>query len=787
MVALDRKLWRDLTGMWGQLLAIALVIASGVAMFVTQLAAFDSLQLTRDQYYSEQRFANVFSSCVRAPDAVQKQLESIDGVDRVQTRVVLSVNLDVEGVSEPASGRMVGVPTDRSPVLNDVYLRAGRYFQPGDHDCVLLNENFALANDLNPGDHIHATINGRRRELRIIGIALSPEYIYSIRPGDFLPDDKRYGVMWAPDKDVASALDMRGAFNDVAIRLSRGADPDEVTDRVDDVLEKYGGTGAIQRKDQLSAWYIENEITQLRRMGIGLPILFLGVAAFLLNVVLGRIIQTQREQIAVMKAFGYTNLQVGWHYLQLVLVVMLVGSIIGVAVGAVLGEALMHVYADYFYFPELTFRLNPVYPVIGVLVTGLASVLGTLNAVRKAVNLPPAEAMRPEAPPVYKKTLFERIGLARLLSPTTRMIVRAIERRPFKAALSILGIAFAVGIMVAGHSFIEIINHVAYIQFSEVQREDVTVSLAEPRSRRALHDLANMDGVREVEPYRVVAARLRNGHRQRQSAITGVVAHGRLSRVLDKDLNQVTIPDDGVLMSRILAEKLDLHVGDMLTVEVLEGARPTRRVRVVGLVDDFIGVNAWMHIDALNRLMRETDVISGAYLAVDQDKRHDLYRTLKHTPAVLGVTAKSVAKGNFDKTMAEQMLMVTLINIIFSSIVAVAVVYNTARISLSERARELASLRVLGMTRFEASAILLGELAVMTLIALPIGFVLGVWMTQGLLESVQSEIMRIPFVMKPKTFAVSAAVILLASMASALVVRRRIDRLDLVKVLKTRE
>jgi putative ABC transport system permease protein len=326
MRALDRKLVRDLWQMKGQAVAIGLVIASGVAVFVMSLCTLGTLRKTQEAYYERYRFADVFAHLKRAPNSLAERIAELPGVARVQTRVVVNVTLDVEGMAEPAVGRLVSVPDRQAPGLNGLYLRSGRYVEPGRDGEVLVSEGFATAHCLRPGDRVLAVINGRRQQLRIVGVALSPEYVYQIREGDVLPDDRRYGVFWMGDTELASAFDMRGAFNDVALTLGPGASEPEVLRRLDRLTEAYGGLGAFGRADQPSHKFVSNEINKLRGMAMVVPAIFLSVAAFLLNVVLSRLIGTQREQIAALKAFGYTRWEVALHYLKLVLLIVTAGG-----------------------------------------------------------------------------------------------------------------------------------------------------------------------------------------------------------------------------------------------------------------------------------------------------------------------------------------------------------------------------------------------------------------------------------------------------------------------------
>jgi putative ABC transport system permease protein len=783
--ALDRKVLRDLWHLRGQMAAVALIVACGVASIVTIRTAYDSLRGSLDAYYRDYRFADVFATLRRAPDPLGAKIAALPGVVAVQTRVVTHVTLAVPGLAEPAVGRLVSVPERRMPMLNDLHLRAGRYIAANRPDEVVASEQFAQANRLQVGDTLGAIINGRWQRLRIVGIALSPEFVYQISPGWFFPDDKRYGVFWMGHEALATAFQMRGAFNDVALRLAAGVDEREVRARLDRLLEPYGGLGAIGRADHQSNRFITDEISQLRVSGAIVPAIFLGVAAFLVHIVLARLVATQRPQIGVLKAFGRSNGDIGLHYAKLVVGVELIGAAVGAAFGMWLAGRLTALYAAYYRFPVLQFSAG--WGVLGLatLVSAGSGLLGALSAVRRAVSLPPAEAMRPEPPPRYRRGALEILGLHRLFGPVGRMVLRTLERRPGRAIVTAVGIGLACGIIVLGRFTLDSIESLADFEFNVRERQAVSLSFTEPRPARVRYELRHLPGVLLAEPYREVAVRLVAGYRSRRTAILALEPDATLRQVADFDGRRRALPADGLLLTGKLAEVLGVAPGEPVTVEVLEGKRPVRVVPVVGLVDEPMGTLAYMDMDGLHRLLREGGTISGAALAVDRRTVDDLYDALKRMPSVASVSIREPTVRSFDETLARSHGIVTTYIVAFAVLIAFGVVYNTARIALSERARELASLRVLGFTRAETSRILLDEQAVLVLAALPLGFVWGYGGAALLVMAFDTELYRLPFVLRTGTYVYAVIVILLAAVVSALIVRRRIDRLDLVAVLKT--
>ena len=793
MKALDRKLLRDLRLMWSQVLTIALVVASGVGGFITTLSAVDSLAVARDRFYASGHFADVFASVKRAPNSLVETLLSIPGVADVQTTIEQIVRIELPGVADPVIGQLIGVDRQVPSRMNLVTLRNGLALEaaiegtrPSDQAIpAMVSAAFADARGLRPGARLSALINGKHRTLQITGIALSPEFIFAGLQG--VLDLRGFGVFWVPHDVLAAAYDMDGAFNRVALKLAPGASENAVVDAVSARLTRYGSREAHGRKDQASHAILDSEIKQQRVLGTLVPSIFLGVAAFLLNVVVSRLVATQREQIAALKALGYENRSIGAHYLKLVLVIVALGLLMGALLGDVLGTLFLRLYAQSFHFPNFEHRMAPMLLVVSFGVTVLTAVLGTLNAIVATVRLAPAEAMRPQAPGRYRRTLVERLGITGL-SPALRMILRNMERRPVRTALSVGGVAASVSIVVMGNFFSDAINYVVDAQFNVALRSDVVVWMPEAVNDSARHEVARLNGVTAVESERDVAVRFVNGHLSQRGAIQGMERRASLRRIVDLDKRVPNQLDgDGLVMTDRLAEKLDLRVGQIVRVEVLEGAQRSLAVPLTATVREMMGLNAYMERRALNRLLQESDLSTQFAVAVERGREPELLEATKKMPRVIGLFSKATVLRNMQEVSARNIKIMSTVLTLFATVIAVGVVYNNARISLAERTWELASLRVLGFTRAEVSGLLLGEMAIGIALALPLGMAMGYGVVQLVSQLVASDQFLFPAVVSAATYAWAGVVILAAAAASALVVRRRIDKLDMVAALKTRE
>lgn len=783
---LDLKIFRDLRGMKAQVVTIALVVGSGISALIASLSTHDSLKLAQSTFYQQNRFADVFAELKRAPLPVREELQRIDGVASLETRVVRDALLEIPGRVDPAVGRFISVPDDGPIELNRIHIREGRMVDPGRGDEVVMGEGFARANGFKPGDDIVAILEGKYKRLHVVGLGLSPEYVYAISGTTPIPNDREFGIFWISEDTLASALDMKGAFNSVTLTLAPGASRKRVIESIDNLLKNYGGLGAYDRDDQLSNRAVSDEIAQQKVSATLIPFVFLAVSAYLLNVVISRLIGLQRSQIATLKAVGYGNWSISLHYLKMISVIVLLGASVGYAGGIFIGTKLSGVYTEFFHFPALAYHLNPLQAIIGVGVSFLAAAIGGFGALRRVFRLAPAEAMRPPVPLMFHKTLSERLGLSRFLSTTGRIIFRNLAIRPVRTGLGVVGIAFALMVLMLGLFWRDSVAYIIYYQFSVLQRDDVGVSFIEDTSRSSLFELGHAPGVMAVEGYRTLPIRTRRANAQEQTVLFGLPENVQLRQILDRHMKRIGLPPEGALLSKNLADRLGVHSGDTLDIEVLTGKRPTWSVVCAGVVDNWVGTFVAMDLNALDRLMND-DVVTSASLKIDPDRRNELLVALRGMPRIGAISIKDTAIRMFEKTMGSFILVYAAVLTGFATIISVGVVYNSARVSLSERTWELLSLRVLGFTRNEVFRILAGEAAVLTLLAVPLGWFLGYWFVRLMIALIETKDMQMPIHVEPSTFLQASSVVVLASFFSTLIIRRIINRMDLVSALKVPE
>ncbi|MEO6079430.1 MAG: FtsX-like permease family protein [Steroidobacteraceae bacterium] len=787
LAKLDRKLLRDLLRMKMQMAAVSAVLACGVVLAVMANGMYDSLERARDRYYAQYRMADMAAAVVRAPLSLVPQLEAVAGVRALEARVAGVGLLDMPGRGDPVSARLVSLPPDRAPRVNNIVLRAGRMPNPARSGEVLINEAFAKANHLAADATLSALIYGHKRQVTVVGIASSPEFVFAVAPGAMLPEPERFGVLWMGREELARAFDLDGAFNDVVLVLDPGANARLVAVDIDRLLARHGGRGAYGRDRMLSAQFMADELTSLRTMATILPPFFLLVAAFLLNVSLSRLVATERSNIGLLKSFGYTNSAIALHYGKFALTFGVAGGLIGMIGGRVVGGYVGAIYANIYQIPGLGFDAGPAVYLNALAITLLAALAGAVQAVLKAVRMPPAAALAPPAPAGFSRLGQSLERFAARLDGKSRMVARRILRFPRRSLTTVVGIALAMGLLITTQHFPLAIDRIVAVTFGVAQRMDVLLAFSEVADDSILRDVGRLPGVLKVEALRSSEVIFEAGSHRRRSSISGVPAGATLNRLLDANLVAVAARPDGLTLSDNLAGKLGVSLGDTVRIQATDGHRATADLPVVAIVRPYLAASSYIDLDSLNRMLREPGRVTAAHLLIDSRQRAAFSARVKQLPRIVSVSFLENARASMSKLLNEGSGFFSGLFILFSSLMAAGVAFSAARVTLAEQERDLATLRVLGFGRREASYVLLAEIGALLLVALPIGVVIGAGMSRWLMSQFQTDLFTFPYVTSALAYAKPALFVAAAVMTATLLVRRGVDRLDLVGVLKSRD
>lgn len=786
MTGLQIKLLRDFRTMGAQVLAIAVLIIGGISVLISSWSSYLSLQLAKNNFYQEYQFADVFAEVKRAPESVAHKISQLPGVKSLEFRIIETGLVDLSHQAEPALGKFISW-YGNDQIINRIYLRQGRMPLKSIHMEVVVHEAFAVAHKLKPGDKLSVLLGGRKKELVISGIGLSPEYVYALSPVAPLPDDLHFGIFWLRHEDLANWSGMTGAFNSLQIKTTLNAPLEELKRQMDLLLHPFGSLQAYDRTRQVSHIFVEGEINEQRVMAIVIPVIFLTVAMFILNIMVTRIIELQRPQIATLKALGYDSSSLFIHFFQLVTLILLVGIVPSVFFGNWIGNWYAGLYANFFRFPTIDFSLSGEAIILGFVAGLVPGWIAVGRALSRVIALKPAEALRPPNPPAFHESVFEKLGFTSGLSLFSKMIIRPLVFKPVRLLMSILGMAAALAILIQGSFWTDMIDFMIHRQFQEMHREDLTVRLANPKASVVINELKKIPGVILAEGERTVPVRIQYRNLKREIAFMGLNPESQMSRALDLKGRILRPNEGGVLLSRYFEKEYALKPGDEVEFQLLEGEQTVFRAPVVAFTDDLMGQQAYARKSDLHRWLKEPEIFDSVVLKIDPKMANSIYIKLKEHPEVISVMVRKLFLKSFSETTGGMIIAFTFILFLFAVAIAGAVMYNTARISYSERSWELASLRILGFGIVPTFHILFFDLAIQVLLALLPGLFLGYFLAYLSTNLIHNDTFQFPLVIDNSTYAIAVLVLILTFILSGVFLYRRVSHLDFSKALKARE
>lgn len=786
---LRRKLLRDVRRQWMQFAAVSAVVLCAIVVFVALQTAYHSLTASRDRYFDRYRMADFFVHLEKAPRSALTDVEAVPGVWRARGRIVKDVSLDVAGNEGSVYGRIISMPARRDGLICDVHLVSGSYFPGASATEVIVNERFCEANGLRVGDAIEATINERRESLRIVGTCYSPEYVYAIRtPRQFAPDDRNFAVIFARESFVEDAFNMTNAFNDVVGLLQPGTDVEQVLEGVKERLDAYGVYHKYGRGLQLSNHYLSEELQGLRMSALVLPMIFLVVAAFVIHVLVRRMVELQRGQIGLLCALGYSRARILWHYTCYALAIGIAGAGPGTLVGYWLAGRMTVIYNMFFRFPSLTPVFHVPVVLFGFALSAGMCAAGAVWSARRILSLQPAEALRPVAPRRRGTVRRSRLaGLWKRLPLHWRITARHCLRAPGRALLTILGVAASAVILLLGLANNDFFDAIIDYQFDLVQRADLRVELATERGRAALFDITGVPGVRGAEPVYEFGAELRNGRRKKTVLVMGLPPESRLYHVYAGKGRRVRLPSEGLLIPRRVADELALRPGQKAHLDpYVRGADEVETI-VRGATEEYLGLTVYARLDYLGRLIGSAGAMSGALVDAEPGRTPEVIARLDDIPGVTAVTATRTFLKAFEESMSDLIQASNFILTLFAATVAFAVIYNASSVNIAEQERDLACLCSLGYDREDVARIATNDIMPLGVVGLAVGLPLGYLMCVGLSKYYTTDIYKLPVVANPRTYVLVAVMLLVFQLISRGVCARRARNIDIVARLKSRE
>lgn len=787
MGMLLRKLFRDIRKSRGQFISIIIVVTIGVMFYSGINSTFRNLNNASIKYYNEYRFGDIWMDFYKAPESLTEKIRKIPYVKMVSGRLVMDSGIKIS--DEDATVRIITLPDIRENVVNDIDIKSGRYFSDDEVNQCLVEEEFFKTHNLKIGDYINPVVNGKEVKIKVIGSVKSPEFIYTLKDGgELMPDSRKFGIIYVKHSFGQEIFGVRGYINNVSLLLKEGTEPDDAIEDLKDRLRDYSITGIIDRDGQTSNRMLKSEMEGLEAVGGAFPVVFFAVAAVIIYIMMGRMVENQRIQIGVLKALGFTNNQVLFHYLSYSVFVALTGSIIGSIAGIYLGDAFTELENMYFHLPLEDLGVYPDLTVSASILTLFFCLIAGYNACKTVFRIMPSEAMKPKAPIAGKKILAERIRFIwENISNTGKMILRNIFRHKRRALLTSTGVIFSTALLLIALSMSDSVNYIIEQQYSNIMDYDIKVSFSKLINAKELNVLKNIEGVTKMEPVLETGVELQNGWRTKNTGLTGIVREPEMYRVIDKTGQPVKIPERGIVIPEKLAEDLDIKLNDRIFIKPLIPGKDKVEVIVKGIATQYIGMSIYTSIHDTNYLFGEGVVANSAVLRLkDSSYETKVKEKLKEMSAVSSVQSKSDALNALMSNMA-MMTSAIGVMILLSSVLSVAVVYNTATINIFERQRELATLKVLGFKEKEIKKLIFNENYIITAFGLITGLPFGSWFGKYMMNTFSTDFYSFPFVTKFYTFFVSVLLTIVFTVVTNMILVKKIKRISIVEVLKNRE
>lgn len=783
MKKLDIRLLRLIKNSKGQFISITVTIILALTIYVSFSMVADNLNNSISQYYDATNFGDVFVEVSRIPKAGIDKLHSIDGVELAQGRISEDVPLRVEDPDEKVNVRIVSIPKEDYKI-NDLFTIEGENLGEDPNTAVVLQQ-FFNAREIKLKDTITPYIGGREYNLDVIGVVGSPEYIYLMENEQtLLPAPEKFGVIYVNEEFAQSALGYQGSYNEVMIKIkdSHINRIDTIVDEIEDELDKYGVRRSVKREDQLSHSMMMQEVEQLDQMATSITIMFLIVAGVIINVMLSRIVKNDRMSIGVMKALGYSNLNILSHYTKYSILIGLVGSIVGIILSIPLSSLFTELYIMYMNIPLFKMKVYYIYFVYGILLTSIFCIISGLMGARSVIKILPADSMRPEAPKAGGRIWLEKIKFIwNRISFSRKMVIRNIMRTKRRAAFLVIGIALTYAITIVPVFMSNVWDNLFTLQYGQLQTMDYNIDFATPMNDNVLVDLSKIVDIDYIEPKAEVGLELRRGWRKKAVSVIGLERDTELYNFKTPSGNEIKLPKNGILLSQILADSLGVGIGDEITIKNYIPGQDNESIEVKGIIEQYLGSNAYVSIETMNSILGERDVITGAILNSDDE----VVTKLQDVKNIRQIQSVEDMKNSILEFM--DMIIASMgIMMLFGGILGFAIVYNITIISISERKREFSSLRVLGFDKKEIYKLITRENGIMTVLGIILGVPLGYGMCVGIASSISTDIFAIPVILGPESYIITAIATVIFVVIAQLATIRKIHNLDFMEALKDR-
>jgi len=787
MNILFRNLLRDIKKSKGQFISILIIVILGVTFYTAINSAFKNLSTSSDKYYEEYRLADIWVDIYSAPIGIKEKIESIPNVKTATGRIIKDASINISEGN--ATLRFITLPDIKRDIVNDVVIKSGRYFSEDDSSQCLLDEDFFKANNLNLGEYIYPIINGNKVKLKIVGCVKSPEFVYTLKDAsEIIADNKRFGIVYVKQSFGEAIFGLNGSINNISIQIFNGSDVKNVKDDVKKALKNYGVKSVIDRDEETSSKMISEKIKQLKSMGGTFPVIFFMVASIIIYIMMGRMVENQRTQIGVLKAVGFTNMQVLAYYMSYSAMIALIGSFIGSILGTYMGVAMTKLYNQYFNLPLAEVKIYGEYVIPAFILTLIFCLFAGYHSCKIIFKIMPSEAMRQKSPQSGKKIIIDEIDVIwKNISHLGKIILRNLFRYKKRALLTSLGVIFSSAILLVALSMGDSMDFMIKQQYGNIQNYDIKVKLSKLISIEELNNIKNITHVKEMEPILETGVEISNGWKSKTVGFTALVKEPEMYKVEDKSGNAMSIPSNGVLISEKLANTLGVKVNDSVNIKFYFPGKEKKEMVVRGIVVQYLGLSTYTSMDNLNSILGEGMIASSAVLKLDNiNFENEIKDKLKDMPNVTSVESKSDSLNALLSAMGAMQASIG-VYIMLAAILLSAVLYNIATINIFERQRELATLKVLGFSNNEVKKLIFNENYIIVILGMIVGLPFGKWLGASLMASSSTDAYTIPYVVEFKTYIIAIILTLLFTAITNLTLMKKIKALDMIEVLKNKE
>lgn len=787
MNILFRNLLRDIKKSKGQFLSILIIVILGVTFYTGINSMFRNLSNSSIKYYQEYKLADIWVDLYKAPTGAKEKIESLSYVNESTGRIVNDASINISG--ENGTVRLITLPDTKKGIVNDIVIKAGRYFSEGDSNQCLVDQDFFKANNLELGDYIYPIINGNKVKLKVVAVVKSPEFVYTLKDSsELMPDNKKFGIVYIKQSFGEAIFDFKGYINNISIKLTNGSNTEAAKDDIKKALKNYGVKNVIDRDEQTSTMMLTEEIKKLQSMGGTFPIIFFMVASVIIYIMMGRMVENQRVQIGVLKALGFTNMQVLSYYMCYSALIAITGSLIGSIFGTYMGVGLTKLINQYFNLPLEGARIYGELVLPASILTLFFCLFAGYHSCKVVFKIMPSEAMREKSPDSGKKIIIEKWKIVwKNIGHLWKIILRNLFRYKRRAILTSLGIIFSSAILLVALSMEDSINFMISQQYGNIQDYDIKVNLSKLVSVEELNKIKSIPHVVALEPVLETGVEITNGWRSKDVGFTALTKEPQMYKVEDKNNKPINLPDGGILISEKLANTLGVETNDRVNIKFFYPGKEKKEVTVKGIVVQYLGLSTYTSMDNLNSLLGEGMVANSAVLKLDnRNYENEVKSKLRDMAAVNSVESKTDALNALLKNMGATKSSIGVM-IILSAILLIAVVYNIATINIFERQRELATLKVLGFKNSEIKKLIFNENYLITIFGITIGLPMGKFLGASMMSASSTDSYSFPYVIEFRTYILTIVLTIAFTVLTNFILMKKIKSIDMIEVLKNRE